>query len=176
MHENVDLNNLTQVIVHDRALSDHAGTTRFTVGRAASSGDRIAREIDTNIPIVEVETVTLDDALPTSDYAMCKLDIEGAEPLALRGAARLLAEQNPPVWELELVDHFVRRFGSSAEEVADMLRDAGYAICTYSPSTNTLEFDDAIVGRSTNVLAVAKSRIDDVTARLEEPAPQTLDR
>jgi hypothetical protein len=131
----------------------------------------MARSIDASAATVTVPTVTLDE-LPPRQYAMGKLDIEGAEPLALRGAARLLAEQNPPVWELELVDKFVRRFGGSAEDVAGVLRDAGFVIGRYLPDTNELEFDDALVGRITNVLAVAKNHLDDVQARLaDSPEP-----
>ena len=94
--------------------------------------------------------------------------MEGAEPLALRGASRLLAEQNPAVWELELVDTFVRRFGMSAEDVADVLRRAGYMIGRYLPADNELEFDDGLVGNVTNVLAVARERLDDVQERLAD--------
>lgn len=165
LRENVALNGLRQVHVHGAALADREGTVRFTVGRAATSGDRIARDVDPVTASVEVPSVTL-DALAGDDFAMAKLDLEGAEPLALRGAARLLAAQNPPVWELELVDKFLRRYDSSAAGVVATLRDAGYLVGRYLPDENRLELDDALVGRVTNVLAVAEDRVDDVCARL----------
>ena len=35
---------------------------------------------------------------------MGKMDLEGAEPLAMQGSQRLLGDANPPAWMLEYTD------------------------------------------------------------------------
>ena len=79
---------------------------------------------------VQVETV---DRLSQQRTAQCptvlKIDIEGAELLALRGAKALLhSEQRPRIIFLELHPEFLPSFGGSAEEVKKIIRNSGYTI------------------------------------------------
>jgi FkbM family methyltransferase len=61
-----------------------------------------------------------------------KLDIEGAEILALRGAKRLLAaSERPRALFIEVHDTFLPGFGSSADEVYALLHEYGYTMATY---------------------------------------------
>lgn len=61
-----------------------------------------------------------------------KLDIEGAEILALRGAAGLLAApERPRVLFIEVHDTFLPGFGSSADEVYALLQKYGYTEAVY---------------------------------------------
>jgi FkbM family methyltransferase len=170
LRENVERNSLSSyVTVHACALAEEEGTVTFTIGRAATVGDRIARVDDADLPTATVPTTTL-DTLPSVPYAMAALDIEGAEPLALRGAQRLLSENNPPVWQLELVDKFVRRFGFSADDVVEMLHEAGYVLAGYDPKANELAPDDSKLGHTRCQLAISKARWDEVVDRLRESA------
>jgi FkbM family methyltransferase len=69
------------------AVGEHDGTVRFSAEGTASSsvgkGD------------LEVECIALDQHLRDCDPTIIKMDIEGAEPGALRGAARLIREKSP---------------------------------------------------------------------------------
>ena len=61
-----------------------------------------------------------------------KLDIEGAEILALRGAKQLLAgSERPRALFIEVHDTFLPGFGSSADEVYALLHECGYTNATY---------------------------------------------
>lgn len=61
-----------------------------------------------------------------------KLDVEGAEILALRGAERLLTgPQRPRALFIEVHDTFLPGFGSSADEVNTMLKEFGYTNAVY---------------------------------------------
>ncbi|CDO88372.1 methyltransferase FkbM [Mycobacterium triplex] len=61
-----------------------------------------------------------------------KLDVEGAEILALRGAQQLLTgPRRPRALFIEVHDTFLPGFGSSADEVNKMLEDLGYTNAVY---------------------------------------------
>jgi FkbM family methyltransferase len=165
LRENVLLNRLGQVHVHEAALAEVPGRAAFTVDR--SSGNRLRRADDAMSQVATVRVTTLDQALGPAMYAMAKLDLEGAEPLALRGGERHLAARNPPVILLELVDRFVRRFGTSAVDVATWLRDRGYELAEYDVSNNRITVRDrSLIGSRTNVFAVALAELPFVTSRL----------
>jgi hypothetical protein len=61
-----------------------------------------------------------------------KLDIEGAEILALRGAKQLLTgPDRPRALFIEVHDTYLPGFGSSAGEVHEILREYGYTHDVY---------------------------------------------
>ena len=49
----------------------------------------------------------IDEALPEGRYAMGKIDVEGFETAAFRGARGRLAAADPPFWQIELLDHVI---------------------------------------------------------------------
>lgn len=79
-----------------------------------------------------VPTVTLDGFLAARGITAVdaiKMDIEGAERLALLGAHDLLAGPGAPgLIQIELDERHTTRFGHSTQEVTGLLRDAGYEI------------------------------------------------
>lgn len=78
------------ITVDPRALSNVAGTAHLTM--PADFAERMATA-SIGPEGLEVETVTLDDALGDRPAALLKLDIEGHEFQALEGAQRALAER-----------------------------------------------------------------------------------
>jgi hypothetical protein len=84
---------------------------------------------------VQVEARSLDSLIGERSVpqpTVLKLDIEGAEILALRGAAGLLQSERPPrALFIELHDSFLPGFGSSHDEVRRLVLDAGYVRETY---------------------------------------------
>ena len=72
--------------VHRCAVSDRNETLRFA--QTGTMGSHVARDGN-----VEVKAVMLDDVVEKATFI--KMDVEGYEPRALRGAARLLATQRP---------------------------------------------------------------------------------
>lgn len=167
--ENVALNGFgDRVDIHSSALADRAQRLRFVIDRGAGAGNRIQTADDVRNATVEVAAVALDDIATGSDYAMGKLDVEGAEGLVLQGAERLLSARTPPVWELELVDKFVARFGWTAHGVAQFLLDRDYEMAKYDARSNTLRFGQNLVGAHTNLLAIARPHKSDVVDRLND--------
>jgi hypothetical protein len=87
---------------------------------------------------VTVATRTLDDLVPGETgrrLSLVKLDIEGAESLALAGARRLLAEHRPAIY-CEFNDIVLRDAGSSAAELLEQFGAIGYSA---APESRSLE-------------------------------------
>jgi len=163
--ENLSLNSLTRVHVHASAVADKPGTIPFVVDRKGGSGNRIRTSLDRENLVVEVAAVRMQDVLPSGPYAMAKLDIEGAEARALKGAEEMLRRASPPVWQFEAVDRFLRRYGSSLEELVHWLDGLGYGVAVYDADANRLTMGDEVVGSRTDLLAIARAQLDTVVAR-----------
>jgi FkbM family methyltransferase len=129
---NITLNNYGHVTAHQRAVADRYGSTKLFIctydsghhtinqfdGIAAYAHGRQARE-----EWVDIETVPLDDFLgdDATRVSVVKMDIEGAEALALAGMRRLLTENRPLRLFLEFFPLLLTKMGSSPEEYADRL-------------------------------------------------------
>lgn len=133
--ENVAINRLDQVRCYRVALSDTSGVVHLTepgddslVG-IASSGMKHGTD--------EVACATLDSVFAGNSIAMMKIDVEGAEPLVLRGARGHLQAANPPVMQIEM-DGYSSRFGLPTHEFIDEIFSLGYEIAIYDPKSNRL--------------------------------------
>lgn len=88
LEQHIRLNEASNITVHSLAVTSSTGTARFGDGENTSQG-RLS-----NAGEIQVLTTSLDDLLangriPRPDFI--KIDIEGAEGEALRGATRLLS-------------------------------------------------------------------------------------
>ncbi len=70
-----------------------------------------------SVPMLSLDQIAA-EYLGNTAPAFVKLDIEGAEVLALRGAPLMLRASDPPFWLVEINPPALRRFGAS---VADLL-------------------------------------------------------
>ncbi len=150
LRENVARNRLANVTVHAAATGAEPGRATLlpggddTVGRLGNAGETA---------VIEVECVRLDDAI-NRPCAMGKMDIEGAEPLAFAGAARLLADHNPPVWLIE-INGALRAFGWTEAGFRDRLEGAGYRLALYDADTFRLRPAEEPWHERDNCLAIA---------------------
>lgn len=95
LRRHLALNRIENVTVMDAAVADRSGTVRFAEDASTSKG-RIGEG-----GALEVKSISLDDwiekgLLPAPN--LLKIDIEGAELLALQGARRMLAAGHPPIF------------------------------------------------------------------------------
>ncbi len=80
---------------------------------------------------IQCDVVALDDfSQETSNLSFVKCDIEGAELLAMRGAARLIARCHPTVL-CEINPWFLEGFQIRLEELLSFFTDQGYRIYSY---------------------------------------------
>ena len=126
LRANAAENRFTTLEPHELALSDREGRSRFTVfeptsGLASfSPKERGGREVEVAVTTLDVLTGDI-----AGSVAVVKLDIEGAEAKALRGAARLIA-RDMPVFIIELEPEHLARQGSSVADVRETLEPHGY--------------------------------------------------
>jgi FkbM family methyltransferase len=165
LQENLRLNQFEQVKTYAIALSDRTGTVALNLAEGDSMPFITYRATDNTIT---VPTDTLDNLLqnqPLAKLTLAKMDIEGAEILALKGAVSLLKQQRPHVWILE-INHTVSHFGHQKQDIVDFLDKYGYNLYRYNANTNQLSPVTIEKKQGNNVLVIADSTVDFVRDRL----------
>lgn len=150
--ENISLNQLHNVVAHAFAVGNKSGSIDFLAD--CDTTNRIQSKEDFDIPTIKVPIVRLDDVI-NFDCALGKMDIEGAELIALQGAEELLRAANPPIWLLEL-NGSLRAFNFTEEIFVSWLAKRGYGLCLYDADRLELNFKHIKPWHeSPNVFAVA---------------------
>jgi len=160
---NVDENQFSELELHEVALSDHPGRAQFTVFERGSGLSSFApanpggSEVDVEVTTLDILTASVEGTV-----AVVKLDIEGAEAKALRGARALVA-RDAPVFLIELEPEHLARQGYSIGDVRAALEPYGYEAYAITPHARLarLTYDwrppDA---RAPNVVLAPPSRWD----------------
>lgn len=134
LQDNVALNGHSNVECVRAAVSDRPGVAvLYLAGKTIRAGSSLGRA-DFTEGSEQVPSVTIDEFLKARGALRAdamKMDIEGAERLALRGARELLASPRAPgLIQIELDEKHTMRFGHTTCEVAVMLTQAGYELFT----------------------------------------------
>ena len=169
LKENIALNSLQSVVeARNAAVGAREGTVHFLQNRDLTN--RIAadtEECQEHREFEPIECVTLDGVLSGRTFALGKIDIEGAEPIAFQGGQRALRDANPPIWIMELKQRLLERFGMTPERVAEMLALYGYQLGIYDGNRNDLTFPEAPWHDHGDVFAIHRDHLDQVRARLQ---------
>lgn len=180
LEENIKLNNLTQVKAFSIAIADSVGSVTISNNTKSDSTAFINTDAtDNTAESLQISSSTLDNLLHIGNLnhlTLAKMDIEGAEILALKGATSLLQQQRPHVWILELLNG--ENHGYSKQDIVKLLQDYGYGLYHYNADTNQLQSITLESVRSDNVFAISNSALDFVHSRLSEsplstPAPSS---
>jgi FkbM family methyltransferase len=165
IEEQAALNGLDNLHVHRLAVCDQVGEIEF----GYSGNDammHMLRKGEEGLDGLQVRSTCLDGFEPYQRYAVGKMDIEGAEPLALVGARERLRQANPPVWLLELAG-LSNYYGVSSNAVVRRLADAGFDSAVYDSNSGALQYtkEPWLLG-VTNILAVSRKYRASVEQRL----------
>ena len=87
---------------------------------------------------IPAEIIVLDDYLPPlDDVTFVKIDVEGAEPLALRGAEKLIDKHLPTVL-IEINPWYLQGFGLSTADLTTFFFGKGYALYRFDDDSRRL--------------------------------------
>jgi len=129
LQKTLALNPDTNVIVHNCAISDRNGHVTFAEPPRHQSGlGHIAGSEEPAGEHIQVECVTLDSlAGQIGPARMIFSDTEGHETSVLRGGRNYIREHHPHL-VIEAKAKYLKRAGSSLDELVDELRSLGYEI------------------------------------------------
>jgi FkbM family methyltransferase len=127
LRANVARNDFDWVELHEVAVAEQPGRLAFEDFGPGSGFSSFAPENAGSGTRVEVEVTTLDELAGDrlGQVRLVKLDVEGAELRALRGASRLLGDARPD-FIVELEPEHLQRQGSSVEALQACFEDASY--------------------------------------------------
>jgi FkbM family methyltransferase len=122
LRRNIAANDASNITVHEAAAWDGSGVQdMFEFADTEIDGMSLGRRSDRDVARSwTVPTVRIDE-LVEGPVRLIKLDVEGAEWPALRGAARLLTGSHPPHVLVELKVSTAEAFGYHPMELVDWL-------------------------------------------------------
>ena len=120
-----------------------AGRVAFVAGDDVSN--RVASSSDAGRRTVEVEVVRLDEVLGGSSATpWASWTSRATRPRRCEGAARHLAAGDPPVWQLEMLDHRLRKAGTSRADLVALLAGHDYRLAEVDGRHAEAQHDPAI--------------------------------
>ena len=113
LRHNLSINNLANVTIEERALSEFAGETNlYVMGNSGGSNtisSRVAK-IGNPMEIYSVQVTTIDELL-LDDISFIKIDAEGSEFSILKGGRKTIAKFRPyillEIWEDDNKDNII---------------------------------------------------------------------
>ncbi len=130
---NPELAALHNITLLPYCASDQPGNAVLSAEPGGNSGETTLRALAEGAVTIPVETRTLDDMLAGLDLSRCplvKMDIEGAEYLAVSGMEKTLARFSEISLMLEVDDRFLSDLGHSAEKLFHWFESRGYQAYT----------------------------------------------
>lgn len=134
---NIKLNKMKNITISEFALSDSQKVVNLYLEKEGGLGSSSLRPppMKYRNGNVQVNTDTLDHQLAhlgIEKVDMIKIDIEGAELAALRGAVETL--RGHPAVICEISGYNLERMGGSEEELMNLMQGHGYACSTITPA------------------------------------------
>jgi len=129
--ENIALNALSNVTLHQTAVSTVDGALKLYLSSDRNAGTHSTVYIESNVSteFIEIPSVRLDSfvrqhALQPVD--LIKIDVEGAEVDVIEGARSVL-QHHRPIVIMELSDHLQQARGQTCTEFKQSMATLGYA-------------------------------------------------
>jgi len=124
LKKNVALNGLRNVVVRQTAVGDSNG--KVTLPEDAGEGGVLTENND-DVPTIDVDLLPLDRLAEEYGFPQfLKIDVEGFEDRVLKGSPEILRRR--PKMMIEVHVDWVSRYGSSVQEVVDLLNLPSYRV------------------------------------------------
>lgn len=130
---------LNNIVIKNLAVGKTNGEITFSDAGTVTS--RVATN-GTKKHLSKVRIVTLDND-HEGDVGTLKIDVEGFEMNVLIGA-KMLIQKHSPIVIIEVIDNYLKRFGSSRQEVLNFFRTMGYRSPVDKYGRNTTAAEDLI--------------------------------
>ena len=174
LKKNIELNNYSQATAINKAVSDKNGTTELFIC-LYDTGHHTINKYDgieayshgrsTEKRPIKIETITLDEFFKGKEDSidMIKMDVEGAEALALRGMDNILRTNDKLKMIIEFFPLLIKNMGSSPEElIYKLLNNYKFSIFVvpddYDSSAEKLTRAESI----DEIMSVCKREVDHI--------------
>lgn len=137
LEKNCKLNKLTNVKIHNLALSDKEGKiTLYQTGIHSGANSIFAPDSSYQSKGVTVNSSTLDNLLAGkfNNIEWIKIDVEGAELSVLRGSLQTLKITKKIL--IEIHEHILKQNNEKPEEIIEILKKNGFKIRLFSEFWN----------------------------------------
>ena len=137
-----------RVSLHDVIVTERSGSARLVWNKTGHNpgGTRVlpdGRPVNERMVLQEASSIALDDMEFANRVSLIKMDIEGSEGLALRGARRTI-ERHQPVILTEVSDVALQRVsGHGALEMSAFMKSLDYSIRSLVHGRMGPEIDEA---------------------------------
>ena len=115
-----------QIRTYNSAISNEDSTTTFYTSKYLNTDNRIYPDDSVLSESYDVETVRLDSVFACDQLDFIKMDIEGAELMALQGGEALLKNSKKLKILLEVWPYGLKKSGVSFDALIQVLERAGY--------------------------------------------------
>jgi len=163
LRKNVALNHFSHIIIQPQGVSDTNGQLNIYLNpeRIGFGSMRPIQGRGLN-QVIEVPVITLDNYMtqyPQQRVGLIKIDIEGGEFPALRGAVEILNRDQPYILYEELEESY-QGFGYATRDLRSYLLSLGYHLYLLESSGKLTPLEvDQHIGNWQNVLACPPQRV-----------------
>jgi FkbM family methyltransferase len=169
---NIELNNLKcKIITSKTAISNIDSELELFVPKVSGSSATSARNLHPREEYVieKVKALQLDTFFRENQIGACdliKIDVEGAELLAIKGANNVIDTFQPVIFA-ELLRKWSAEFEYHPNDVIQILSTKGYKCFAVSPEfPEIIQIDDETI--ETNFIFVAPAKLDVVSKAIDE--------
>lgn len=127
-----------RIVSRNVCVGESSGSVTLELGSTSESG--LAHVVTQGgATTAEVPMVRIDEDLHelTNQVAYIKVDVEGFEMFALKGAVGLLQGPDQPIIQIELNEEALVRAGCSRQQVTDFLSSLGYEFWEVLPGSSS---------------------------------------
>ncbi len=141
LKENLQLNDLKNFSAQHLAVGERSGKMKlYTAGSNAFSPS--LQKVNGIDSFIEVDVRSVDELLASENLpfpTVVKIDIEGAEMIALKGMFKTLSSKNRPrMLLIEIHPDFLPAFDSSPEEILEYLEKLNYSLAEKTQRENQI--------------------------------------